>query len=552
MMKTALLSIVAILATTLAFHADAADKDGELEIASLRIGEDGKLEYVPDQQGNLIPDFSRAGYMGGGVKLPDVPVKMTLEPRPGMERALAMSPPEAGQGDDTERIQAAIDKVSAMPLDKDGFRGAVLLKSGLYRTSTTLRIQASGVVLRGEGQAKDGTVILCTSDQQTHMITLSGNRKITEVPNSRVQIADAYVPWGATSFNLKSADGFSVGDKVIVLRPNSKQWLDDLKMTKIWRWEAEPHAFDLYYEREIVAVEGKHITLDAPIVCAMEDKYGGGFVYRYTEEGATRQVGVEHLRLISTGGAHVGVSFECVLNSWARNITGLNLHQNLIAIGGTGNAPSKFVTVQDCAYIMGCSQRGSKSGFIFRDAQFCLIQRGYTDTYGRHCNSCSRRVKGPNVYLDMVNKGWDVGPHARWSTGILYDNVYVRGYLVARNRGNMGSGHGWAGAQIVFWNCATYKANIGQPPGARNYRFGGSPKLKYGRNVVGSAVEPRSLYLQQLEDRLGKQAVANVTTEPQRKAVNDPTSEFSKRDILWDVIRLGIGEETAEDKGLVN
>ena len=33
-------------------------------------GSDGKLVYVPDEAGNTIPDYSNAGYMGGGVALP--------------------------------------------------------------------------------------------------------------------------------------------------------------------------------------------------------------------------------------------------------------------------------------------------------------------------------------------------------------------------------------------------------------------------------------------------------------------------------------------------
>ena len=37
-------------------------------------GEDGRLVYRPDAQGDLIPDFSSAGYAGGGVALPTVPV----------------------------------------------------------------------------------------------------------------------------------------------------------------------------------------------------------------------------------------------------------------------------------------------------------------------------------------------------------------------------------------------------------------------------------------------------------------------------------------------
>ena len=217
-----------LLATTLMLvlgtvpHALAAEKQ-----ASVLLGEDSKLVYAPDERGNRIPDFSRAGYMGGGVKIPEVPVKLTLEPRPGMVRELAEYDPEhpeaAGEGDGTERIQKAIDKVSAMPLDENGFRGAVLLKRGLYRVAESLRIEASGVVLRGEGQAKDGTVLFLTSNEKVPLILPRGSRKLTEVPGSRREIADAYVPWGVTSFNLKSADGLAAGDKVVVFRPSTEQ-----------------------------------------------------------------------------------------------------------------------------------------------------------------------------------------------------------------------------------------------------------------------------------------------------------------------------------------
>src|SRR3954465_12082716 len=80
-------------------------------------GVDGKLVYVADSLGNKIPDFSNAGYKGGGVTIPYVPVKAIVWPV---------------AGDNSGNIQAALDKVSAMPLDAWGFRGAVLLKMGTY------------------------------------------------------------------------------------------------------------------------------------------------------------------------------------------------------------------------------------------------------------------------------------------------------------------------------------------------------------------------------------------------------------------------------------
>ena len=106
----------------------------------------GTLTYKTLPQGDRIMDFSYAGYMGGGVKIPLVDVKITLSPI---------------AGDNSEAIQNAIDKVSEMPLIK-GFRGAVLLKAGNYDCEKTINIKACGVVLRGSGPDANGTIISMT------------------------------------------------------------------------------------------------------------------------------------------------------------------------------------------------------------------------------------------------------------------------------------------------------------------------------------------------------------------------------------------------------
>src|SRR5436190_72451 len=85
-------------------------------------GPGGKLIYKTTAAGDRIMDFSTAGYMGGGVPLPDVPVKRTVKP---------------SGGDDTVAIQAALDAVAAMPLEGK-FRGAVLLAPGTFTCSNTI------------------------------------------------------------------------------------------------------------------------------------------------------------------------------------------------------------------------------------------------------------------------------------------------------------------------------------------------------------------------------------------------------------------------------
>ena len=95
--------------------------------------EKGKLVYTPDTQGNRIPDFSYCGYKASEQPIPDVAVKVVVP---------------VTKGDATLRIQSALDYVSSLPADANGFRGAVLLQKGTYEVSGQLRITASGVVLR--------------------------------------------------------------------------------------------------------------------------------------------------------------------------------------------------------------------------------------------------------------------------------------------------------------------------------------------------------------------------------------------------------------------
>src|SRR5690348_11487714 len=70
-------------------------------------GPDGKLIYAKDVQGNTVPDFSYAGYEGGGVRIPDAAMKIALDPDPQSQ-------------DDAGRIQSAIDQISHLPPDSQG------------------------------------------------------------------------------------------------------------------------------------------------------------------------------------------------------------------------------------------------------------------------------------------------------------------------------------------------------------------------------------------------------------------------------------------------
>jgi len=173
-------------------------------------GFDNKLVYVADEQGNAIIDSSHAGYGGGGVAIPTVPVRETIWPV---------------AGDNTENIQAAINKVAARPLDAGGFRGAVLLKAGYYRMATPVKIEASGVVLRGEGMTDTGTILIGTGTGRTGNAGGGGNQGTLVIvgcasgvalrDESKQIVAEDYVPVGARKFKVASARSFRPGDALL-------------------------------------------------------------------------------------------------------------------------------------------------------------------------------------------------------------------------------------------------------------------------------------------------------------------------------------------------
>jgi hypothetical protein len=133
---------------------------------------------------------------------------------------------------------------------------------------------------------------------------------------------------------------------------------------------------------------------------------------------------------------------------------------------------------------------------------------------------------GPMVLLNCTFRGnGRAESHQRWSTGMLYDNCRVLGGgMDFRNRGSMGSGHGWSMGWGVAWKCVADDYVIQNPPGAVNWMigctgrsrpmprpFGSGPNLLQGIiDAHGTPVTPQSLYLAQLAERLGPQAVMNI------------------------------------------
>ncbi len=476
-----------------------------------------KLAYKTLPRGDRILDFSYAGYMGGGVALPTVPVKATVMP---------------SSGDDTAAIQAAINQVSKLPVSS-GVRGAVLLGPGTFQLAGSLAIGASGVVLRGSGSGANGTTLDVTGSPRT-AITIEGTGSWQAV-GTPAAITDAYVPSGASSFHVAGTAGLAVGASVTVDRPVTAAWIDFMGMSTLVRdggaetWIAAGTVGRT--DRVITAITGDEVTLDAPLSDSIDTAYiTGATVSPYTFAGRIEQVGIESLHIVApmlvaplSSPTFELLEMSAVANAWVKDVAG-DEFENGFTVGST----AKWVTIVDSSMTRTAAIDGS-AGYPFHYSiagQETLVLRCTSSGDNVFSYATQALTPGPNVALGLSATGTPTNaqPHQRWATGLLLDGLTSpTGGISLMNRGYDGSGHGWAIGWGVVWNSVADTLLIQQPPGTENWAIGTTGKLTTaaapGSTTIlpqgiidspGAAVGPSSLYLTQLCERLGPQALTAI------------------------------------------
>ena len=474
----------------------------------------GKLTYKTLERGDRIMDFSFAGYMGGGVRLPEVPVVLTVSP---------------GGNDDAVVIQKAIDKVSELQL-VNGFRGAVLLKAGSYHCDKPLTINESGVVLRGSGSGDEGTVISMTGEPHT-CISAKGSGS-TEVAGKPVAISDSYLPSGTSTFSVTAVSSFKVGDLIKISRPVTESWVHFMGMDTLVR-DGKKQTWingETLTERTILKIEGSKITVDVPLTDSYDAKFlgpQGATIVKINATGEISQIGIENLRIVSppkvvtiTERFNKALSINSAVDVWLKNIEIVNT-VNSVSVSGDR------VTVENVSTVHTVATEGAAKPADFSAAgKQILFDRCSVKGNNLFFFVTGARVSGPIVLLNCTFKGngW-IQPHARWATGLLVDGCDVPdGGIDFMNRGEMGSGHGWTIGWAVAWNCSAKRYLNQMPPGSANWvigcrgdrekgavPFGKFPLLPEGiYDAHGSPVVPASLYLAQLSERLGTQSLKNI------------------------------------------
>lgn len=479
---------------------------------------DGSLRYALLPSGDRVLDFSNAGYMGGGVALPQPLAVTTLVP--------------TGR-DDTAALQAALDAIASMPL-VDGMRGAIWLAPGVYRVSRTLYMRASGVVLRGSGSDPQGTTLLILGEPRT-AIVVQGEGTWQPV-GAKLDILDDYVPAGARSFHVAASDDFAIGDTVLVQRPVTSAWVRFMNMDTLRRngahetWLGTKRVMQI--DRVVTGRIANQITVDAPLPDALDKRMvtpPGARVVHYTFDGRLDRVGIEALRVVAPKRATAidqaffsGVSFDALTNGFMRD-TVFEEFTTGVTIGQT----AKWVTVEDVTLRRTAAIDG-RAGYPFMFSVFgqqTLVQRCHTIGDRAFSYATQSLTPGPNVVLDFHAEGRQnqLQPHQRWGTGLLVDNAHVSSSIDLMNRGIMGSGHGWTMGFGVIWNSDAARMTVQYPPAAPNWSigsfgelaqsaaFGGNEVLPVGIvDAAGVRVAPASLYRAQLCLRLGPEALKNI------------------------------------------
>ncbi len=459
----------------------------------------GQIDIVNDF------DFSHCGYAGSEKGIPFV------------EAVYAIDPPV---GDASSLIQEAIDKVSALPLGEDGFRGAVLLNRGTFYISGQLLFSASGVVIRGSGAGPDGTFLIATGKSRRTLIEVKGPAGARESA-SEYTVIDAFVSPGTEQLTLENAEGLKTGDEIFILRPSTKEWIDTLKMNRFVgnfstkRLDWLPGTRDLKWDRKITRIENNTIFFNAPITTELDANMAHCKVVKYSWPGRIENIGIENLTCRSEYDSSnpkdedhswICINMSNVKNAWVRNLDAVHFASSAVML----QTSASYVTIDNCRSLKPVSEIGGlRRVSFYNGGQLNLIQN-CTAENGRHDFVVGFCSAGPNVFRNCTTKNAlsFSGSIESWACGALFENVRVTGNAIKlTDLKKYSQGAGWSASICGLWNCQAAVLEIDNPPFSHNYALGnngniiGNPELS--RNAFHRA-HPLSLFEHQLKKRLGE------------------------------------------------
>ena len=490
---------------------------------------------IPSVAQEVPMDYSYCGYHRSEMPIPSAKVVVYAQP---------------SGNDDAAQLQAAIDYVSQQKADKlTGLRGAVLLGEGTFSLSEPLRIRTSGVVLRGSGREK--TILRKMGYDRGALIYIEGSHAINvidtlNIADSKVGAFMVSVQGGSLtkdqSVALQSA-ALKQGSRLTIWRPSTQEWIDHLgcasfgggKRMGYWAWH--PGDIDLRWNRQILAVQGHVVTLDAPITCDIDSRYGGAKAIIYEQSGLINECGIENLSLesdydrarpLDEDHCWDGVYMADAENCWVRMVNFRHFAGSAVVI----QKSAQQITVEDCQSLDPVSEIGGFRRRTFLTfGEKILFQRCYSE-HGINDFAVGHTASGPNAFVqcESFESFGPSGAISSWAPGILFDIVNIDGNdLVFKNWELEKFGAGWSTANSTMWQSTASGLFCYSPDSLnKNYSIGcwGQIQGNGEYSDMNEHVRPYSLYASQLEKRLGRDVSAQCRVlERNTNASSSPTIE---------------------------
>ena len=406
---------------------------------------------VPSEAQSFPLDYSQVGYKQSAQPVPAAPVAIYVDWQ---------------SGDQSARIQAAIDELARRKVDKKtGLRGAILLGKGTFELSEPLRINADGIVLRGSGRS--GTVLYKKGVDRGAVVYIEGRE-------------------GLVTGDTISPAAAKVGDNVIVWRPSTKEWIQKLgcgdfgggKDLGYWGWH--PGEIDLWWTRRIASKNGESIEFDVPLSMS-EAQLGEVRIIKVISDKRVQNSGIENLTIDSEtdstnpmdenhawDGVYVANSTDC----WVRMTNFRHLAGSAVVTQRTASQ----ITVEDCISTDPVSEIGGyRRRTFYCMGERCLFQRLYSE-HGIHDFAAGLCAAGPNVFsqCDSYESFGFSGSLGPWCTGLLFDCVNIDGNDIKLNNiGLEGYGSGFTSSNGTAYQCTAsgiFADSI--PDGSNNYVYG--------------------------------------------------------------------------------
>ncbi|RIX46564.1 hypothetical protein D3P08_26100 [Paenibacillus nanensis] len=484
MMMTACLLVSTIMTGSqgkLAYAAGTAVPPGTIPLEA-----DGRTQLYPDDwypgledaEGRFLHDFSYAGYHRGEAPLPTVELTGSID--------VTKTPyfaDSTGQTDSTAAIQQAINDVSAAG------GGVVYLPEGTYKLNPppgqayALGINASNVVLKGAGVGKTFLYNASEYMKQKDIIRIGGGDWVKTDTSAKLRKS---LTKPTVLLPVNHAEGFAVGDYVLITFDTTQEFLAELGMQN--KWASRLGKVEPIFYRQIVAVDEAHNTLTIDIPTRYPLKIRDNITITKTAAPIS-EIGLEDFSIANVQNSKSGLGEDdfkvegtagyetdnakvinviAAANSWIRNISTYKPEGNStyhilskgIILDRTKNITVDHVTMQYPQY------RGANgNGYLYQLIGNDNLITDSNAVGARHSFTYANFSANGNVLHNVYseNSFYLTDFHMYLSMANLIDNMTVNGDAISAITRDYGSSatnrHGVVTTESVFWNTTGLKAH---------------------------------------------------------------------------------------------